>query len=91
MAAVPTTTTTRKRVRTEEEMAVKRASIKLQDGDIRGAVRCITSSDKLASLTDDTIAILKSKHPSTPLETGLTGIGFETVNRIGRRHSVCNS
>src|SRR6267154_3688522 len=68
MAADPTTNTTRKRVRTEEEMAVKRASIKLQDGDIRGAVRCITSSDKLASLTDDTIAILKSKHPSTPLD-----------------------
>src|SRR6266516_1085493 len=49
-----------------DELAAKRASSKLQDGDVRGAVRCLTSSETVAPFTNDTIDALKSKHPSCP-------------------------
>jgi len=65
-SAIPKSTAARKQAMSDDERAAKRASSKLQDGDIRGAVRCITSSDKLAPLTDDNYAILKAKHPPAP-------------------------
>ena len=49
-----------------DAMAAKRASFKLQEGDVRGAVRCLTSKETVASLADDTIGILKPKHPPRP-------------------------
>ena len=48
--------------------AVRRASTKLQDGDIRGAVRALYSEESLAPLTEDTLMSLRIKHPAAPVD-----------------------
>lgn len=48
--------------------AVRRASIKLQEGDVRGAVRALNSDETIAPLTDDNLAALRQKHPAAPLD-----------------------
>jgi hypothetical protein len=48
------------------DSAVRRASAKLQEGDIRGAVRCLCSEETLAPPTDATQQTLLAKHPSCP-------------------------
>jgi len=47
-------------------MAVRRASRKLQEGDVRGSVRCLTSQESLAPFTDVTVNAMKAKHPVSP-------------------------
>ena len=49
-----------------DEAAVHRASAKLQEGDIRGAVRCLCSEETLAPSTAATLESLIAKHPSCP-------------------------
>src|SRR5206468_579219 len=49
-----------------EELLVRRASSKIQEGDIRGAVRCINSDESLAPMSADTLRALETKHPPTP-------------------------
>jgi hypothetical protein len=46
--------------------AVRRASQKLQDGDIREAVRALYSEETVAPLSTDTLASLRQKHPPAP-------------------------
>ena len=50
----------------EEDQVIRRASAKLQDGDVRGAVRHLTSNERLAPLTEETFTVLSTKHPSAP-------------------------
>jgi hypothetical protein len=52
----------------QEDSAVRRTSRKLQDGDVRGAVRSLTSFDQLAPLSSETIEALRRKHPSCPTD-----------------------
>ena len=54
-----------------DEMAAKRASSKLQDGDVRGAARCLTPSETVSPLTHDTLTALESKHPPRPVDRRL--------------------
>ena len=42
------------------------ASVKLEDGDVRGAVRLVCSDDRLAIPDDSTFNELRSRHPSAP-------------------------
>ena len=48
------------------EAIAKRASIKLEDGDVRGAIRILSSSDTIAPRDATTAAALGALHPSTP-------------------------
>ena len=41
----------------------KRVSVKLEEGDYRGAVRIACSEDTIADITDETISSLREKHP----------------------------
>ena len=41
----------------------KRVSIKMEEGDIKGAVRLASSEDTIALETQETISVLKDKHP----------------------------
>ena len=41
-------------------------SLKLQDGDVRGAIRLLASADQIAQDTVDVTESLKAKHPPTP-------------------------
>ena len=41
-----------------------RVSSKLEDGDVRGAIRLAASDDTIAPFNDVTAAVLRSKHPS---------------------------
>ena len=50
----------------EDDAAVSRASAKLQEGDIRGAVRCLCSDETLAPLTKAVRQALVAKHPPCP-------------------------
>ena len=50
-------------------MIVRRASAKLQEGDIRGAVRCLNSEESLAPWSDTTLLGLQSKHPPRPADS----------------------
>jgi len=50
----------------EEDRVIRRASFKLQEGDVRGAARCLASSEGLAPVNDSTIAQMKVKHPPRP-------------------------
>ena len=44
-----------------------RVSNKLEDGDIRGAIRLASSDSTIAEYTEETVSALKSKHPQRPL------------------------
>ena len=52
----------------EDEDAAKRASIKLDCGDIRGAVRCLCSDETMAEHGPATLQLLMDKHPPAPLD-----------------------
>jgi len=58
----------KRKVRDEQDGAVRRASAKLQEGDIRGAVRCLCSEETLAPPTSATHQVLLSKHPAAPAD-----------------------
>ena len=47
----------------------RRVASKLEDGDIRGAVRLASSDDRLAPLDPATYAALEAKHPSPHCDT----------------------
>ena len=47
----------------------KRVSIKMEEGDIKGAVRLACSEDTIALETQETISVLKDKHPPTHPDT----------------------
>ena len=47
---------------------VRRVSAKLQEGDIKGAVRCLCSEETLAPQTNATQQTLLLKHPSSPID-----------------------
>ena len=42
----------------------RRVSSKLEEGDLKGAVRLACSEDRLANFSDDTFTALQSKHPA---------------------------
>jgi hypothetical protein len=44
-------------------------SAKIEEGDVRGAVRLTASNDTLAAYDDDTVAALRQLHPSRTTET----------------------
>ena len=45
------------------ETLASRVSIKLEEGDYRGAVRHACSDDAILDLTEETLSALRSKHP----------------------------
>ena len=52
-------------LRSLDQASAKRASIKLNnEGDIRGAIRALISTDTFLPHNEETLGILKSKHPS---------------------------
>ena len=51
--------------------AETRLSAKLSDGDVKGALRLLTSSDTAALPSDENIACLKLKHPDAPADLNL--------------------
>ena len=53
-------------VRTDEEKLAIMASVKLEDGDVRGKVRLLCSDDRLAIPDEFTFNELQSLHPSAP-------------------------
>jgi hypothetical protein len=52
----------------EEDRAIRRASFKLQEGDVRGAVRHLSSTETLAPFSDLTFSAMLAKHPPAPLD-----------------------
>jgi hypothetical protein len=50
----------------EEDLMVRRATTRLQEGVIRGAARILTSSETLAPFLDDTVAAMKVKRGAAP-------------------------
>ena len=44
----------------------KQVSSKLEEGDVRGAVRIACSEDTLAELNEETLSALRAKHPPQP-------------------------
>ena len=51
-----------------DELAAKRASTKLEAGDVRGAVRLLCSDESMAPLCESTRQSLFSKHPQAPTD-----------------------
>ena len=49
----------------------KRVSAKLEEGDYRGAVRIACSEESIADITEETITLLKEKHPTPHSETSI--------------------
>ena len=46
-------------------------SEKIEDGDIKGAVRIASSDDKLATYNDENLVALQSKHPGPPPDSAV--------------------
>lgn len=72
-AALPAPTNNRKvRVKKSKEIQLKKCvSAKLCDGDVRGALRLLTSEEDQAPQNDQTYALLASKHPPMPDDLSL--------------------
>src|SRR2546425_1007861 len=59
--------TSKKRIQlSEEDLAIRRASIKIQEGDVRGAARCLASEERLAPSSPATSLAMRAKHPPCP-------------------------
>ena len=58
----------RRPVRTPEQQIAAMAAAKLEDGDVKGAVRLLCSDDKLAIVNATTMNELSRLHPSTPAD-----------------------
>lgn len=54
--------------RTTEQIMSRRASSKLADGDVRGALRVLTSDDSFAHPSDEVVACISDKHPEQPAD-----------------------
>src|SRR6476469_6814565 len=52
-----------------DEAVAKRASAKLEDGDIKGTLRVLTSNDSLAPYKQDTVDLLTMLHPTRPTDS----------------------
>ena len=50
----------------EEGEVARRATAKLEEGDVRGALRVLSSGDTLAPRNEETVARLRALHPSMP-------------------------
>jgi hypothetical protein len=57
-----------KSVKTPEQQIAASAAAKLEDGDVKGAVRILCSDDKLAVVNATTLHELSRLHPSAPLD-----------------------
>lgn len=57
--------------RNSDERLQRSVSLKLQDGDVRGAIRLLASDDQLARDSDDVFEALKAKHPPRPEDLDL--------------------
>ena len=64
---------TRKGV-SEAELVARRASAKLEEGDVKGAIRLLSSRDTLAPATQATLTSLRALHPSAPLDRRATPV-----------------
>ena len=53
-------------IRTSEDAFAKRVMSKCADGDIRAALRLLTSDDTMSVDSADTLQVLQSKHPPGP-------------------------
>jgi len=49
-----------------EEVAAKRASVKLNEGDVHAAVRALSEEDSFVPPSVDLLVKLQSKHPPRP-------------------------
>lgn len=58
----------RGRGKDEDEEVAGRASAKLEEGDIRGAIRILSSKDTIAPMDDSTLASLVALHPPAPID-----------------------
>ena len=58
---------TRKGV-SEAELVARRPSAKLEEGDVKGAIRLLSSRDTLAPATHATLTSLRALHPSAPFD-----------------------
>ena len=54
-------------VRSDADNIAKRIEAKCNDGDIRAALRLLTSDDTFSPPSADTVAALQAKHPAAPL------------------------
>ena len=54
------------------ELVARRASAKLEEGDVKGAIRLLRSRDTLAPATQATLTSLRALHPSAPLDRRAT-------------------
>ena len=61
-----------------DEEAAKRASAKLEEGDVRGAIRILASKDTVAPVNDVTVASLRVLHPSAPVDLRPAPASFVT-------------
>ena len=54
-----------------DERLKRRVALKLQDGDVRGAIRLLASADCIAQDSDDVSEALRAKHPPSPEDLDL--------------------
>ena len=52
----------------DDEVSARRASAKLEEGDVRGAIRLLSSQDALAPATQATLSRLLTMHPPSPAD-----------------------
>ena len=69
-----------KRLSVDEALG-KRVGAKLSDGDIKGAVRLLTSGDEIVLTTDDNVEKLASKHPAAPSDLDLPPCPDDSLER----------
>ena len=64
-------------IRTSEDAFAKRVMSKCADGDIRAALRLLTSDDTMSVDSADTLQVLQSKHPPGPENATLPPMSAE--------------
>ena len=62
----------RKRAESDDKSAARRASLKLEEGDVKGAIRTLCSDETMREPDEESWNILISKHPQAPSDRRTT-------------------
>ena len=73
-----------------DDALARRIKAKCADGDIRSALRLLTSNDSVAPPSEEVISVLRAKHPPPPADSSLDSFapGQETVGLVASEKDV---
>lgn len=81
----------KKQPKDEGKLLAKRVEMKVAEGDIQGAVKLLSSSDRLAPISENTFQELLSKHPHPSRKLSFPDFNDSTDNLVASEKDVISA